>query len=260
MRSSSEWKLITAILPPGARRASAWGSITWTELKEMAAQGHEIASHSWSHPNLQKLPPEEVEAELSKACDEIKKRVGTPALSLAFPFNAATPEVRAAALKHHVAFRAYQLGIGAKTTAASLDAWADKQVQEKKWGVAMFHAIAKGYAALDNPEELRVHWKNVKAREQEIWVDTFANVARYARERDESRLTCTGTTGKMTCMFTSELDPKVYDVPLTIVIEVKGAATAKAERAGKEVPVFVLSDAIQVKAAPGPDAILVTWK
>ena len=30
----------------------AWGSISWPELKEMAAQGHEIASHTWSHPGL----------------------------------------------------------------------------------------------------------------------------------------------------------------------------------------------------------------
>ena len=34
----------------------AWGGVTWSELKEMAGQGHEIASHTWSHPNLEKLP------------------------------------------------------------------------------------------------------------------------------------------------------------------------------------------------------------
>ena len=29
----------------------AWGGITWSELNEMAVQGHEIGSHTWSHPN-----------------------------------------------------------------------------------------------------------------------------------------------------------------------------------------------------------------
>jgi peptidoglycan/xylan/chitin deacetylase (PgdA/CDA1 family) len=71
----------------------AWGSISWPELTKMATQGHEIASHTWSHPNLQKLPAEEVDAQFSKAYDAIKTRMGKPPLTVAFPFNASTPEV-----------------------------------------------------------------------------------------------------------------------------------------------------------------------
>src|SRR5262245_44670848 len=29
-----------------------WGGISWPELKTMASHGHEIASHTWSHPAL----------------------------------------------------------------------------------------------------------------------------------------------------------------------------------------------------------------
>src|SRR6266699_2865776 len=61
----------TAETPEEAKKKQslkrAWGSISWPELKEMAAQGHEIASHTWSHPNLQKLSTEEVDAQFSKA-------------------------------------------------------------------------------------------------------------------------------------------------------------------------------------------------
>ncbi|MDQ3813188.1 MAG: polysaccharide deacetylase family protein, partial [Armatimonadota bacterium] len=165
----------------------AWGGISWPELKEMAAGGHEIASHTWSHPNLQKLPAEEVDAQFSKAYDAIKTRMGKPPLTLAFPFNASTPEVRAAALKYYVAYRAYQIGTGGKTTVASLNAWADKLVKEKKWGILMAHAIGNGYAALSDAEILRTHLKYVKIHEREMWVDTFANIARYEKERDDAK-------------------------------------------------------------------------
>lgn len=238
----------------------AWGGISWPELKTMAAQGHEIASHTWSHPNLQKLSPEEVDVQLSKAYDAIKARIGQPPLTLAFPFNASTPEVRAAALKYHVACRTYQTAIGDKTTAASLNAWADKLVQEKKWGVIMAHAIGNGYSALRAPEIFHAHLKHVKSRGHEIWMDTFANISRYEKERDDAKLTLSGEAGNMTCVLSGTLNPLLYDVPLTIVIDAKGITSARAERAGKELPLRVESGSIYLQATPSRELITITWK
>lgn len=238
----------------------AWGSISWPELKEMASQGHEIASHTWSHPNLQKLSPAEMDAQFSKACEAIKSRIGKPPLTLAFPFNASNPEVEAAALKYHLAYRATQFGIGEKSTVESLNAWADKQVQEKQWGIVMIHGIATGYAALSDAEILRTHLKYVKGREDDIRVDTFANVARYQKERDAAKLRISGRTGNVICVLSSTLDSQLYDVPLTLVIEAKGASSAYAEREGKPLPVRVENGSIYVEAAPGVLPITVTWK
>jgi peptidoglycan/xylan/chitin deacetylase (PgdA/CDA1 family) len=238
----------------------AWGTITWDELKSMDAQGHEIASHTWSHPNLTKLSPVEVEMELSKPCDAIQTRIGKAPLTLAFPFNASTPEIKEAALKHYLACRTQQIGTGGDTTAASLDAWADKLAAEKEWGVVMAHAITNGYAAMSSAEVLRGHWKYVKSRERDIWVDTFANVARYEKERDEAKLTIVGKTGDVSCTLTSALDPQLYDVPLTLVVHAPGASSVHAERAGRELPVSVGGDAILVQAIPGAQPITITWK
>lgn len=79
------------------------GSISWPELKIMADQGHEIASHTWSHRNQAKINATEADAELSKSFDTIKARMGKPPLTLAFPYNQSTPEVRSNALKYYVA-------------------------------------------------------------------------------------------------------------------------------------------------------------
>ena len=236
----------------------AWGGICWAELKEMSAQGHEIASHTWSHRGMQKLTPEEVDSELGKAFDAIKTRIGKPPLTIAFPFNQSTPAVEAAALKYHVAFRSYQLGTGGKSTVASLDAWADKLISEKNWGVVMAHAIGHGYAELSDPEIFRTHLKHVKDRD--IWVDTFSNIARYEKERDDAKLNISGTVGNITCTLVGTLDPKLYDVPLTIIIDAAKVTTAKAERAGKELPARLVGSTIQIDAAPASETISITWK
>src|SRR5438067_113124 len=95
-----------------------WGGISWPELKELANQGHEVGSHTWSHPGMAKLPPDQMEAEISKAFEAIKIHIGKPPLTIAFPFNQSTPEVQAAALKYHVAYRSFQLGTSGKSTVA----------------------------------------------------------------------------------------------------------------------------------------------
>lgn len=238
-----------------------WGGISWPELKKLSEQGHEIASHTWTHPALTKLSPEELDAQLSMACDAIKAHIGKPPLTIAFPGNGSTPEVQAAALKYHVAYRAYQQSTSGKSTVASLNAWADKLVQEKKWGILMTHGIAEGYAALSDPEILHEHLKYVKAHERDIWVDTFANIARYEKERDGAKLTVSETkAGSVICTINSTLDPKLYDVPLTIVFDAKGATSARAVRTGKELPAHVEKDFIYVETAPSPQLVTITWK
>lgn len=236
-----------------------WGGISWPELKEMANQGHEIASHTWSHASSANLPPAERDAEFSKAYDAIKARIGTPPLTLAFPGNSSNAESQAVALKYHIGYRSYQEVTTERSTVATLNAWADKLVQEKKWGVMMTHALADGYAALSDPEIFRAHLKYVKSLEGRIWVDTFANVMRYGKERESAVLETRGTASGLECTLTCKLDPAIYNVPLTIAISLPGAGSARAERDGKPLPAQVRDGTILIDAAPGPKPIAVEW-
>lgn len=237
-----------------------WGGISWPELKKMAEQGHEIANHTWSHPSLAKLPPAEMEAEISKAYEAIATRIGRPPLTLAFPGNGSNPDVRAVALKRHVAYRAYQQSLSGKSTAGSLNAWADRLVLEKKWGVLMAHGIAAGYAAMSDPEIFRAHVAHVKSRERDIWVDTFARIACYEKERDDAKLTVSGGQGSVVCLLSGTLDPQVYTVPLTLCIAAPGAVSAAATRGGQALPAQVAEGAVLVDAVPGAQPIEVSWR
>ena len=240
----------------------AWGTITWDELRQMSAQGHEIASHTWSHPNLTKLTSQEVDAEFSQAYNAIKKEIGRPPLTLAYPFNARTPEIETNALKYHLACRNFQTGVGGeRTTVAWFNAWADQLVNDRQWGVVMAHGISNGYAAFTDPEILRSHLRHVKGRETNIWVDTFAKVSRYVKECEETKLSIAFTgSGQAALSLDSSLDPAVYDVPLTLVLTLPGVTSARAERAGRELPVRLFNDSIQIDAIPGNVPIRVTWQ
>jgi len=240
----------------------AWGTITWTELRDLAARGHEIGNHSWSHPGLAKLPLEAVEAELSRAAEAIAREIGRPPLTLAFPFNQSTPEIRELALRRHVAFRSCQFGVGGeKTTVESLNDWADRQVRDRSWGVVMAHGIGQGYAAFTDPEILRTHLRHVKSREADLWVDTFANIARYERERDTATLTIVShRAGGMVCVLSGPLDPSLYDLPLTLVVEVPGSRSVRATRSGRELPARISANFVQIDAAPSPEPITLVWQ
>jgi hypothetical protein len=188
--------------------------------------------------------------------------MGRPPLTLAYPFNARTPEVESNALKYYIACRDHQIGVGGSgCTVESLNKWADEQVRDHKWGVVMAHAIGHGYAAFTDPEIFRSHLRYVKNQETNIWVDTFANVARYEKERDDAKLIiATNAPGRMTLTLGGTLSPDIYDEPLTIVLKVQGATSAHAETSGRELPVRVAKDSIQVDAVPGQAPINITWR
>lgn len=69
-----------------------------------------------------------------------------------------------------------------------LEKWVNTLIETNDWGVGMTHGLTYGYDAFRNPQRLWDHLDQVKARENEIWVGTFREVASYIKEREETRL------------------------------------------------------------------------
>ena len=56
-------------------------------VREIARRGHTIATHTWSHPNLQTLTPEEAQAEIEKGISAVSLALGKPIAPLfRFPY------------------------------------------------------------------------------------------------------------------------------------------------------------------------------
>ena len=244
------------------KKPGAHGGISWGQVKDLATRGHEIGNHSWSHRQLIKCTPEELADEIDHNRTVLTEKLGQPPLTFAYPGNGSNEQVRVAVLKDHVAARDRQFEIGQTTlTAADANAWADDNVAKGGWGIAMIHAISAGYHALSSPEVLRQHFAYVKSQESKLWVDTFANVARYVAERDAAKVTVSKLDARSVLfVVNSTLANPPYSVPLTLILDAPGVRTATAERGAKALPVVVREGRVLIDAVPAPEEIRVTWE
>ncbi|MGM9924386.1 MAG: polysaccharide deacetylase family protein [Bacillus sp. (in: firmicutes)] len=65
-------------------------------VKRTAEEGHEIGNHSWSHPKLTSLKPEELTKQINKTSNAVEKITGKPATILRPPYGAFNEAVKKA--------------------------------------------------------------------------------------------------------------------------------------------------------------------
>jgi peptidoglycan/xylan/chitin deacetylase (PgdA/CDA1 family) len=257
--------IIPGIIPQNGKQAlstkeSINGNISWTVLKAMAANGHEIASHSWSHKGMKGLSDSLLQQEIDKADQIILKQTGIFPVTFAYPYNSFDDRVHQAVFTKHIAAREFQFGIGANFTAQQGNAWADKLIKDESWGIAMIHAISKGFDTLSSPKVLEDHIDYVSRLRDRIWVDTFSALSRYFGERDNTTLTIEQKNQKAVVRMKCPLDTKIYNQPLTIVVNVENVTWAQARQNGNVVPVSLLDHKILVNIQPGNSKIYLKWR
>lgn len=72
-------------------------TMAWDELRELAARGIEIGSHTVSHPHLTMLGDDELIRELTESKERIEAALGRPCRFLAYPYGDEDERVLAAA-------------------------------------------------------------------------------------------------------------------------------------------------------------------
>ena len=71
----------------GGRAADPSPMLAWDDVRELAARGVEIGSHTISHSILSCLPPTEAEGEIGRSKERIEAQLQRPVLGLAFPYG-----------------------------------------------------------------------------------------------------------------------------------------------------------------------------
>lgn len=195
--------------------------LTWEECRQMAANGHEICNHSWSHPNLTAVDMRTLLMEISKNDSIIKAETGIKPTSFLYPFNAATPQVIAACEKGKVGSRLEQFGLGQRNsgcTMSSISAWLRKLINDGLWGVTMTHGIYTAWDQWNEPWVLWNFFRNLAFKKDSVWIDTFSNIQAYVKERDAITLATRWSNKTFIITPTLHLDSKIFHMPLTLKI------------------------------------------
>lgn len=242
----------------------AYPWMNWEQVADLARRGHEIANHTWNHPSLPSLSLEEVERELLDCDDKIEEVTGQRPITMAYPYNAMSPEVVALCERGRVGTRTFQTGHGQKdshTTPESMSVWLHALLDNGEWGVTMTHGTTYGWDMWDRPEELYRFFDEVKGLGDMVWVATYAEVAAYLKEREAATVKVSGTTSRVVIDVQHTLDPQLFAEPLTIAV--KGGdwegLTPSAMQQGQAVEVINRGDELLVNVMPGDATVEVTW-
>ena len=195
--------------------------MTWEQLREMAADGQEIASHGWEHRSVTKLDSVALQYEIAANDSAIEKNIGMRPATYFYPGNNKTDETVAFCERSKVGSRTYQLSLGSKRTLPFMKNYVEDLIAHGKWGVTMTHGIARGYDHFQDQQVLWDFLDYLVTKREELWIATFRDIAAYHKEAAATTLTVTKDKDLLTITPHCPLDAKLYHHPLTIVIDSK---------------------------------------
>jgi len=221
------------------------GELTWDDIKEYAAQGHEFASHTISHPRLSVMDEVNLVYELEKSKEDILNNLGPEhTFSVECPYGTEDERVMEYMYPRYAASRnrmpepyleelnrgsraqpgafskeyvQWQRGALSDTSLDRMRSWIDTCLAHQNiWLVLVFHGVdGIGWESIPG-NTLETYFKYIKSHEDKLWVATFKDVAKYIRERMNSEFNTTQDGEKIIISLNHSLDPDLYDLPLTL--------------------------------------------
>ena len=204
-------------------------TVNWLQAQSLVNSGHEVGSHSVTHPHLRQMDSAGIETELSQSLAAIQSNLTDTNLNsyvvktIAWPYGEGGSSqikdqlIRKIGRKYYAAARSaginpkgYEgyipwttpiefymrtgtLPMDANRTAANLAAIADSAIKYNGWMPLMYHAIdnPSGYANV--PLTLfGAHLDTLAARSHSLWITTFAQASVYHQMRAAATLTYNG--------------------------------------------------------------------
>lgn len=163
-------------------------TMTWEQLREMVADGHEISNHGWSHLNLTTITPEQRLFEIEHNDSVIHDSLGLWPRTFIYPGNRRSPEVIKACEKGRVGSRTFQQSLGSKRNDENLRKMVEDLIASRGWAVTMTHGITRGYDHFTDSAILWRHFNHVDSLRHRIWVGTLSDVFTYSKLRKALRL------------------------------------------------------------------------
>ncbi len=170
------------------------------QIRHMQRNGHEIQSHTVSHPNLTELTNDQLENELYSSRITIEGITGVAAEDLAVPLGAFNAHVTTTAQKWYRTLRTTQPGINTRATfnpyeiksptirathtTEDIKQFIEEARQNNGWLILTYHQIDNsGETYAVSPEAFRAHMQAVK--NSTIDVVTFGRVIERIAEQQQ---------------------------------------------------------------------------
>jgi peptidoglycan/xylan/chitin deacetylase (PgdA/CDA1 family) len=214
---------------------SSWVT-SWPALQSAADSGHEVASHTVTHPDFSKIKLDKQESELKNSKIAIESHItGENCITMAYPY--CVPGADTVCGKYYISARGCQGFIEPKTPGSyfnvssvicgnlgaikTLNDFKLKFVSAAKingWLVFLIHGIDNdgGYSPIASAE-LRKSVEYLDARRSKFWVTTFLNATLYSKERNAVKVEeISATDSSFNLQVTDTLPDSTYNFPLTL--------------------------------------------
>lgn len=234
----------------GSKVGSNWKGVptmTWEQLREMAADGQEITSHGWAHHAVIKLTGEALRYEVQHNDSVIYEHLGFFPRTYFYPGNRKTDEAVAFCSQNRVGTRMFQGSFGSKRDSAWVQRTLARTLKNGEWTVWMTHGITKGYDAFPDPQLLWNTISQVAAMQDRLWVATLHDALAYIAERDTIVLDVKQGKNEITVTPGMPLDKHIFNHPLTLIVD---GNVAEATQHGRKLAVTVMNGKTLVDIDP----------
>lgn len=227
----------------------SWAS-TWAAWRAAAATGHEVGSHTKTHPDLTHVrTARQLRSEIKGSADLIEQRMGIRPISFAYPFSASNDaverEVREVYLFDRSDCRIWGgEGFGADTGIKSIE----KSLEKEEWFFSMMHGVDEVSFRPITVTALAGIADYLASKRDVIWTDTYGNVGRYMRERRHAEFKYREITQASFQVRVGLSDDLPYreslTMPLTLMVALDGrdGKLVKAYRGDDVLPVSLSRD------------------
>jgi hypothetical protein len=256
-----------------------WGP-NWSGYKSAATNGHEIASHTASHPSMGGLTTDQQTSQITSSISAITNNIGIKPVTLAWPncslgstslaqqyfiaSRGCSGQIEPSTPANFMNISSFVCGsAGSIKTNIDFQNKANSAATSNGWVVYLIHGIDNdgGYSSLSSTE-LKNSLSFFKANPYKFWVAGFATVAKYIKERNAANLTQTGSTStSFTLTLSDNLDNSVYNVPITIRRPLpSGWTNAGATQNGQGITCYLSNGYIVFSAIADRGTIVITKK
>ncbi len=208
------------------------GPPSWDNWRTAAGMGHEIGSHTKTHPYLTSLTVAGMQDEILGSQTVIDDQISSQKCrTFAYPYGDLNDEVEGIVESAYIAARGVRWGLNsspfdlynmyavfpdeADSQGVTLESQVDLAEQSGQWMIAGFHGLDGTEYGPVTEERFRqfIGYVNTK----NLWVDTFGSVVKYVRERGSANLSVvSSSSSQLVLNLTDGLDDATYDEALTI--------------------------------------------